>query len=186
MTVDFGMYNIYWWWRKKMSSKEKNRIFSFNTSCQSYNDITRGVFGGVWDSFIDKVMVEVMEKGHRFTMPERMGMMYIGKYKPNLLKKDGTLNKKSLRTDMYETKQLWKKHPELYRKKYVYYTNEHTFGYVMKMHWNKYICNVRNKRIYQFYPTKARKTELAKAIKDPNISTDYVDISHNSYNHNYN
>jgi len=178
MKADFGMYHIYQWWRKKLSARDRSKIYNFNTSCQSYNDITRGVFGDVWDTFIDKVTDKIIMEGYSFRMPARMGTLYIGKFKPNKLNKDGSLKKNNTKIDMHETLKMWKRYPEHYRKKWVYFTNEHTFGYVMCWYWNKALCTAKNKTSYSFNPTLGMRRKLSKVLKGNEIYTDYKNISY--------
>jgi hypothetical protein len=55
-------------------------------------------------------------------------------------------------------------------KPFVYHTNEHTDGRVMKFHWKKKHSSMKNKSVYSFIPSFAYTQALSRVIQaNPNV-----------------
>lgn len=79
-----------------------------------------------------------------FKLPERMGWLYIIKYKPKVRRTDENLSRQ-------------------YDKKIVY-INSHTYGYSYKFYWAKRGRGVRNITAYTFKACRKLKRNLAQFL----------------------
>jgi len=64
------------------------------------------------------------------------------------------------------TNELWASNPELRRKEYVYYTNDHTNGVKYNLVWWKTNMNIGNKHLYSFTFCKPLRKELSASINE--------------------
>jgi len=71
--------------------------------------------------------------------------------------------------DWKATNELWNKNPESKKKKLlVRYRNSHTSGYIFRIYFKKFKCNLKNRSLYKFQPNRKFKRQLSARIKDPN------------------
>lgn len=109
-----------------------------------------------WNQFIDARLKMVVFDNLELTMPYRLGTLRI-KLGGHVYK----LNKKGdlqVKTDYGKTRKLWeKKYPDLTweeivqieDKPRIYHTNDLTNGRTLHWHWDKFVCNHRNKKLYR-------------------------------------
>lgn len=162
--IDIGNKQLYKSYIKGLDSIEKNT--GFNLSLGTINNAVADVNKAI--------MEEMIFHNKFFKLPFRLGTIMILKYKPiPKRKKCGAL---SLPIDWNETNKLWAEDIEAKaNKKFVYFRNLHTGGYVMHFKWIKNTTNVRNIKGYEFKAVKHRKRQLTSALKDTTIKVDYFE-----------
>lgn len=134
---------------------------------------TYTVFAKVINSFCKKFKQELFN-GSILTIPGNLGRIYIRKRKLEFFFKDnGEIDPRQSRAsiDYGKTNKLWKARPDLYKKKYIYHTNEHTNGYRYKAKWLK--PRINNISIINLSPMRAFKRDLNKFIRENFGKTDY-------------
>lgn len=160
--VAFGGNTGYKYWRKKYKSKNYN--------------IPQKVHGYILKDFGIALMNLMLFSNLEFKVPHKLGYFRVLKSKKiPKLDAEGKFDKKSLPIDYGASQKMWKEmYPELTRaeinalpnKRYVYYTNEHTNGYIMKLHWLKSFCGVKNNKIYSFKLSRDLQIYMAQIIKN--------------------
>ena len=160
------MYDLY---KKDHEEKDKPYVSKkdFVRICHLHNQI---------------ISREIIENYLDYRIGWRMGYMRI---KKSLLKykiKNGRLKPSTKIIDWGACRKLWKeKYPDIDPKDYknipdkplIFFTNEHSNGEVMKWHWDKSLCNIKNNTCYLFTPTKYNRRTLAKVIKEQNAGEGY-------------
>lgn len=134
------------------------------------------VHGYVLKDFGLALMNLMLFNNFEFKVPHRLGTMRVLKKKASpKLDSNGIFDKKSLPIDYGASQKMWKEiYPNLTRKeinalpnkKYVYYTNEHTNGYIMKLYWIKTYCQIKNKSIYSFKLSRDLQIYMGQIIKN--------------------
>ena len=127
-----------------------------------------------------------MFKGVVITLPHKLGILYVSRYKPKYrFNEDGSLDLSKSRKliNWKETNQLWLEQPELKKKKYLVYDNEHSDGYKVKIMWQSVTRKIAYK-IFNFVPARQFIRDLASYIKI-NKKVDYND-NKLYYNQHYN
>lgn len=125
---------------------------------------------------INKKILNLLIKGIVISLPYKLGILYVSRFKPNYrFNKDGTLKIANMakEVDWYETNKLWKEQPELKAKRYLTHENIHSDGYRMKIEWEQSTNKIGHK-LYNFAPSRNFTRGLAKYIKD-NKNIDYND-----------
>jgi hypothetical protein len=119
-------------------------------------DINYKQFNAVIGAFYKKV-VEAILDGKTYNLGNRLGKIRIQRLKRSF--KNPTI-------DWYETNKLKKETGET---KFVYYTDE----YYYRWYWQKKRCQVKNKTVYSFKPTRGENgitKKLAKKLKEDEFS----------------
>jgi hypothetical protein len=132
----------------------------------------------ILNSFNKQISEAILKENYEFTMPHKLGVMRIRKYKPILKidKETGELKKKGLAPDWQATRELWKINETAKEEsKVVYHINDHSDGYQYNWYYSTYRSNMVNKSLYRFIPSRTNKRELARLIKDPNFKGDYFE-----------
>lgn len=147
------------------------------------NPLSYKLFRAVWEDFIGRVVVGIVEEGKDFTMPFRLGSVGIRKQKIKVkMNDDGSIDKRYLRPDWKSTKELWARDEKAKEKKQlVFHLNKHFNGYNAKWFWDKSTCSVKNQAAYSLTMTRENKRRLAKAIFDENLEVDYYEQKPVSY-----
>lgn len=112
-----------------------------------------------------------------FSMPARMGLLGIRKRKitPWFDKEGNLVN--PLPINWQATWELWEADPKARGlKKLVRHYNLHTNGYIAKWYYSKTLATYKWKSAYGFIPCRTAKTELGKALMDPDSKVDYYII----------
>ncbi len=160
-----------------------NEAYKFYKTCVPENPLPYNLFRAVWEDLIGRVVVGIVEEGKDFTMPFRLGSVGIRKQKIKVkMNEDGSIDKRYLRPDWKETKELWKRDEEAKkRKQLVFHLNKHFNGYNCKWFWDKSTCAVKNQAAYSLTMTRENKRRLAQAIFDENLEVDYYEQKPVSY-----
>ncbi len=162
--IDISSKELYRRYIKGLDSIEKND--GFNLSLGTINNAVADVNA--------EIMKEMIYHNRFFKLPFRLGTIMILKSKPvPKYKKNGLL---ALPIDYKETNKLWENDPEAKKnRKFVYFRNLHTGGYLMHFKWVKSNTNVRNIKAYKFSPVKGAKRLLSAALKDPLVKLDFYE-----------
>lgn len=134
-----------------------------------YNKLIQGINERIKDYLI-------YDEGE-VVLPEKMGTLCIVGHKTKVLDANGNIRKHA-KKDMNKTWQLWKAHPELRFKQYVYFTNDHTNGMYYKAEWNKRGIGLKHTFPYKFTLLKPAKRELYERLINPDVTPGYF-ISNN-------
>jgi hypothetical protein len=113
---------------------------------------------------------EDLAKGHKITFLNKMGGLYLTKeergvtYDPET---DRIIN--TLPINIYASIEMWKEKPELKNKTFVRYTNEHSDGFLFKLHFQTSKAIFKNKLVYSFKFNRTLKKKLVKNIRDKKV-----------------
>ena len=110
------------------------------------SDVNKKQFKYVVDEYFKRVVQSILE-GKTYNMGHRLGKFRIKKIKR-------TYNKPIV--DYYETKKMFKEGKNVV----VYYTDEYWYRY----YWEKRVCQVKNKTVYSFKPTKGASGNTKKLV----------------------
>ena len=147
-----------------------------------YPDINREKYVNVCYLINQKISDKIIKESFEFKMPGKLGVLSIRKNKLKIFVKDGKLQKNKMIIDWGKTWEYWlQEYPGLTRKEInalegktpIYNMNEHSNGYIMRWHWDKLTCGVKNQTVYYFKPTKRNRLELASWIKSDDKENDY-------------
>ena len=148
--------------------------------CTVSDPLPYGLFKAIFKDFIEEVMVEVIFHNYEFSMPAKMGSIYIREKTYEIrLTADGEIDKSRLVPDWQKTLKKWAKlYPDtppegiknIENKPMIYLENEHTDGTLKQWYWNKVTCNFKYQNFYKFNATRTWDRVLAKANKEKNIT----------------
>lgn len=164
--VDIGSSEIYQKYITSLDSIEKkNFVYSQTELNSAIHSINR------------KLMLNLIEKNIPIKMPYSLGEINIVKSKPKVQRmKNGNL---SMPIDYKSTNELWAKDPiAKENRKYIYFRNTETGGYVFKFFWNKRRAKVNQIKSYLFVPVKQIKRDLAQVVKNPLSKVDFYEIKY--------
>ena len=164
---------------KYKTSYDKRQVYNdYKKNRRSTTRVNREVFLRIVSEFNKKIMKQIIYKNHKFDLPYRLGYIQILKRKTMGLEfdNDGNIIGCDLVVNRYATRKLWKEHPELVFKKYKYFLNEETDGYVYKFTWYRATGFVHNIHLYRFIPTRLAKKALQRALLNDQIDTDFFEI----------
>lgn len=125
---------------------------------------------------------KIIKESFEFRMPYRLGTLSIRKSKVRVMVKNGRLQRNRMVIDWGKTWKLWyEENPGKTRKEIhaipgktiIFNMNEHSNGYVMGWFWDKTMCIVKNKTLYNFKPVKYNRLNLAAWIKSDEKENDY-------------
>jgi len=105
------------------------------------------------------ILYYVLNRSEGFKMPNGLGFIQVGKYKPK------TLTDKSLSVDYKASKEYNKK---------IYHLNEHSSGYKYRLYWSKIPRTFPDRYRYQLCFVRSNKRKLAQLIFNKH---DYIDIN---------
>ena len=163
--IDVGNTEIFKYYCKETGNKYK---------------LTQGKYFQIFKEYIDYVKELMMNNSFRYSMPGRLGYLYIYGYKVKYrLDEFGNLDKRCLRVDWDATKKYWK---ELYgdltpaelklitNKPKIYLLNKHSDGKRYRTQWNRTTAVFKNKRLYSIKGVRQYSRQLASVVKNnPNI-----------------
>ena len=126
--------------------------------------VSRKVYGHLCSDFM-KFIVSKILSGHIVRLPARIGRIFIRGTKQKIRKKeDGTFK---LPIDWAKTKLLWSKNEKAkLEKRLIYYTNEHTNGYLYSAYWDKKYAILKNKSFYKFKMAREANRTIKKKISE--------------------
>jgi len=150
--------------------------------------LTKGKYFEIFKEYITYLREIMIYNSFTFHIPGKLGSLYFYKYKVKIkLTEDGKLDKRNLRVDWINTKQLWS---ELYpnktaselklieNKPRLFHLNKHSDGYRIRCHWDKSTAVFRHKHIYKLKLLRVFSRELAKGmLTNPNIDFGTYDPS---------
>lgn len=132
------------------------------------NAVDRATFGNVLNDINDSISKAIIRENYDFRVPYRLGYIRIKKFK-------NYFDKKYLKPDWKKTNELWDKDPKAKKeKKLVYHFNEHTENYYFRFYYTKFTCNIKNKSVYSFKPTRDNARFLSNYIR-ANPEMDYYE-----------
>ncbi len=159
---DYGIKDIYSYYLDNYNNTvdyDTFRSFLFGSN-NARKKTDRGV--------INELKYQMFNKAYACILGKRLGILQIKKRKLNIkLNPDGSLNfkKSGMSVDWKATKRYWEHNPEAKEKKVrIWYKNDHTHGYKMRIFWDKRTSNIKNRRFYKFQPVRDTNRELAKVI----------------------
>lgn len=171
-----------------MSSRKRRYLTSF-TQREMYNDykkhrklnskVTRDNFSKIVFKFNREIIKLILYHNFQFKIPHGLGMLSIMKVKKHgyILDDNGEVISIDLVKDRLRTWDLWQNDPKAREeKRYIYFLNEHTDGYVYRYAWTKKGVNIPNYRSYSFSPTRSNKKWLYEVLTDDNLDVDYFEI----------
>lgn len=113
----------------------------------------------ILDEMCRVILKHVLERSEGFKMPNGLGFIQIGKYRPK------SLTSKSLSVDYKSMKEYGKR---------VYHLNEHSDGHKYRLYWSKLPSTFSSRYMYQMCFVRANKRRLAQLIFNRH---DYIDIN---------
>jgi hypothetical protein len=161
--TDFGRIDMYKSYLKSIKGKKE------------FYNITSKEYSKILDMFNKNISKIIMENSYEFILPRRLGIIRIKKYKQKInLDENGNIINRAFKVDFKSTLDLWSNDEEAkLNKTKVYHLNNHTEGYRCFWYFSNYRCNLTNKSLYKFIPTRANNRNLAKLLKNPNFKGDY-------------
>lgn len=176
-----------------MEKSKSSGIWDMHAFYKTYakKPLPRYLYCQICSDFNQRVSDKVIKESFEFKIPFGLGYLRIRKNKLEIKIKDGKLVKDNLLPDWTSTRKLWSQlYPgksfeeikQIPNKKLIYFTNEHTDGYVMKWYWDKRITSFKNQSVYSIKPVKGGVNKngyytgrrgLAKWIKDPFRTNEY-------------
>lgn len=149
--------------------------------------ISKSEYIEILKEYFDEIMDMVIFKSMQFYFPGRLGNLKILQYKQDIkLLEDGSLDKRRLRPNWKDTKDMWKRiYPDktweeilsIKKKPIIYHENKHSNGYNYKWYWDNTTSNVPNHTAYKLDITRSHDRRLAKAVKNPDLDL-YYHIKH--------
>ena len=131
------------------------------------------------------VMNLIIKRGIEFRLPYRMSHMSVVKKKIGFLTLPNGRVRLLSQVDWTKTHDMWNKNPEAKaKKKVVYYTNEHSAGFIIRVRYLNTYANFKGATFYRFHPTREFNKALCNEIKtnmkfDAFLAKKYADeISH--------
>ena len=163
---------------EEVSTKEKYKrkivltgtlrdAYRFYKKLHPDSKIGRAAYVNICCEFNKRLSHSIITKSIDFRGFYRLGFFGIRCYKRDLVLKDNKSNRQKNPIDWNKTMALWnKEYPgktiEELRlipdKRFVYFLNEHTNGYVFGWKWDRTVCNIPNQTAYMFKPVKGGVT----------------------------
>lgn len=167
--------------QRKKHQRKYNADYSSNTGYKLWKksnkklNISQRVHGYIMKDFATAIMNLMLTKNFEFRIPYRLGYLAVRKFraKPKFDDK-GNLKKGGLPIDYGATHKLWQQlypglsREEIYKipnKKLVYYVNEHTDGYIMKVAWDRRTVRVKNYKVYSIRIIRALQVYMGGVLK---------------------
>lgn len=134
------------------------------------NLVNNSVYRKVLRSMNKKLAYKIATIPYDLKIPRAMGIMKVRKYYPEFrILPDGTYKNK-MAINFKETLNLWEEDGEAKELKIkIYYENEHSDGFIFRIHYDKWQAKYSNKSCYCFRPNRGMKSLLGNNIKNKNI-----------------
>lgn len=131
--------------------------------CKRYKDytITQSQYTSVCREFNEEIMERILKDDFKFCLPYGMGMIAI--------KRNNKFNANPNRHQEIDFGRI--------KEVFVFHENEHTNGYFYKFLWRRNRTVFNYKDVYKFVAHKKHKRNLAKILKDPNRTIEYIDTN---------
>lgn len=158
--------DLYRQYRSELDSVDRGSVY----------DVPYAQFAKILEMTNEAMMEAMMKENMTMKLPYRLGEVSIKKYKRKTENEDGSMNKRKLSVDWKETKILWAEDPEAKKDKIlIYHLNRHTLGYKYMWHWYRGVSNIKNVRLYRFYPLRKWKRGLAAMLLNPLSKIDFYE-----------
>lgn len=113
---------------------------------------------------------EDLAKGQKITLLNKLGGLYLTKEERGVtFDPETNIITNTLPYNIPASLKLWKEKPELRKKIYVRFTNEHSNGYVFKLHFQTNKAIFKNKLVYSFKFNRTLKKKLVENIKNKKV-----------------
>lgn len=133
------------------------------------SELTKEQYKLIAYGFGEKVSRFITSSGKRFKLPHGIGEVSIKKRKKSAsrLIEDGTF-RDTRPMDMGATMKLWANDKEAREKKTIIrHDNEHSNGYVARLHWHRVVSRFSTKHMWIFRSTRfLQRQVLAKSLKE--------------------
>ena len=121
-------------------------------------EVDYSLYKRVLDEMCKVILEHILNRSEGFKMPDGLGFIQIGKYKPV------HLTDKSLSIDYKASKEYDKR---------IYHLNEHSNGYKYRLYWSKIPRTFPDRYKYQLQFVRKNKRQLAQLIFN---KKDYLNI----------
>lgn len=158
--------------RKRIKYRYNIRYFSAYAHyriVKKFPSITRNDCAKIIKTYFE-LAEEDLATGQKISLVNKLGGLYLTK-ELREVKYDEETGKviNNLPVNIPETLKLWKAKPELKRKIFVRFVNEHSNGFVFNLHFETSKAIFRNKKIYNFQFSRPLKEKLNKNILDKKV-----------------
>lgn len=117
-----------------------------------------------------ELCIDDLTRGNHIYFGAKLGNLYVVKEKREIKydpETDQIIN--TLPVNIAETLKLWKARPELRKKKFIRYTNEHSDGYMYRLKYEVSMATFKGKQYYNFKYSKPVREKLNENINNKNI-----------------
>lgn len=166
--------------QNKQEKQKRNRIkyrynvryfsaYSHYRIVKKFPEITRNDCAKIIKEYF-KLAEEDLACGQKISLVNKLGGLYLTKQLREV-KYDEETGKvvNNLPVNIPETLKLWKSKPELKRKVFVRFVNDHSNGFVFNLHFETSKAIFKNKKIYAFQFSRPLKEKLNKNILDKKV-----------------
>lgn len=145
--VDYGIRDSYKFYKDNYNSK-----------------LSRQLYRQIITTFNKEIMSLIIDEGIDYKLPELGFIISIRKDKRKVKIINGKLHNPTP-VDWVTTRELWENNKEAKDKKIIVrYLNNHSSGYVYRIHFKKGQAKFKNKTIYRFKPSRMFQRMLSKRI----------------------
>lgn len=154
----------------------------FYSSKDGYTDefeklgVSKQEYLSIVSEFNLAVREAIVEDGFEWNIFGNLGLLAVYKYRPEVKKRKKNPNLLTLPINPRATAELWRNNPELKHKKYVYYINNKTDGFICKPFYirgRNVPRTYKNFDIVTFTPVYRFKSSIKKAIDEKNAHLNY-------------
>lgn len=150
----YSLSHAYRFYKKNVAKKAQK----FKIGEKEYKEISK--------EYINTIVDLMLEKGQVITLPYGLGDLKIRR--SLTIPEFGLSNSdRDLKIDWFSTNKLWRENPELKKKQYVYFLNEHSDGWYAVWHWVKFNIKIKGRRSYSFDPTWTNRRRLTQLMRIP-------------------
>lgn len=158
--------DFYEFYARKTFKARINIRYRIDKDTPYYMDIQEysNIINEINQSIVELMLYEAFE----FKMPSNLGKISIKKKKVEPYIDENGKFVNPLPVDRRATYLLWKKDKEAKKeKRLVYHHNDHSGGYIAKLHYDKFRANYVGKGFYFFKPTRTIKNKITEIMQDP-------------------
>lgn len=113
---------------------------------------------------------EELALGNKIYLNKKLGNLYLEKQKREIKYNPETDTiENNLPVNIPETLKLWREYPELRKKKFVRFTNDHSNGYTFRLKFEVSKANFKNKQVYDFKFSETIKKKLSSNIIEKKV-----------------
>lgn len=128
------------------------------------NDLDLKKYSMILDDVLKGIADAMSHQMYDFKLPYSLGRIITRKYHPAVYYDEDGEPKIKRGINWPETRKMWEEYPELYKKQFVYFTNQHSNGYTFTIIYRKRGCMFHNRLYYTAQVNRAIKREIAKKI----------------------